>query len=298
MPSPLRFVPMMLVQQFGRQRLERRPEPAAVSCDADHIAQYDRAMSTKLVLAYAAGLQMIHRARATVEGGSAIDLACGPGHFTLCLARYLGNRKVLGVDLSPAMVAAGTRNAAQQGLASQVVFCEGDATCPPGVQHAEFDLATFTDAAHHMPDLAAVHRVLGVMDQLTKPEGLVMAMDLARLRTARLVESYVRLLGTTYVAQGLPDFFEDFRNSMYAAWTAAELRRAIPENTRRHWFHIVPRGLPSVQVIIGLPVGRKDVFVRSGVPWTAGEDPVPRGMRAEWRTLQVTLRLASCHLVR
>jgi SAM-dependent methyltransferase len=57
----------------------------------------------KLVLAYAAGIQVVYRAQ-TDNRGPAIDLACGPGHYTLCLARYLGYDEVTGIDLSAEMV--------------------------------------------------------------------------------------------------------------------------------------------------------------------------------------------------
>ena len=87
-----------------------------------------------------------------------------------------------------------------------------------------------------------------------------MVMDLVRLRTEELTARYVQTLGHDYVERGLPDFFEDFRNSMYAAWTANELFSSIPRDSRRIWCHIVPRALPTVQVILGLPVGRKEPF--------------------------------------
>jgi len=80
-----------------------------------------------------------------------------------------------------------------------------------------FDLTSFTDAAHHMPDLATVGKVISEMDRVTKPDGLVMVMDLVRLRTAALTENYVGLLGADYLKMGLPYFFNQFRDSMYAA---------------------------------------------------------------------------------
>src|SRR5690606_38417220 len=142
---------------------------------------------------------------------------------------------------------------------------------------------------HHLPTAELVTATLNEMDRVTHPSGLVMAMDLVRLRTKKLTERYVNTLGHDYVAKGLPSFFKDFRDSMYAAWTAAELRRAIPRQTQRRWCHIVPRGLPSTQIILGLPVGRRKTFLRSGVPWTRESSPVPAAMRAEWRLLRGTL---------
>ena len=292
MASAFQFLPMLLAQQAGRQRLDRVPEPDQVTDAAEHVVQYDRVMTTKLAIAYAGGLEVVHRATTRV-GGKAVDLACGPGHYTLCLARYLGYDRVVGIDLSPGMVDVATENAAGQGSEDRVEFRIADVTRLEAFGDDELDLASFTDAAHHMPDLATVTRVLREMDRVTKPEGLVMVMDLVRLRTAGLTERYVNTLGHDYVERGLPNFFEDFRNSMYAAWTAEELRQAIPRNTDRYWCHIVPRGLPTIQVILGLPVGREKPFVRRGFPWQPEQSPIPEEMRFEWRMLRATLALAS-----
>ncbi|MBN1908770.1 MAG: class I SAM-dependent methyltransferase [Pirellulales bacterium] len=297
MASIFQFAPMIVMQQSGRQKLQRRPEPEEVTDQADHVVQYDRVMGTKLAIAYASGLEVVHRARPEGMARETIDLACGPGHYTLCLARHLGFDRVVGVDLSAPMVEVANQNASEQGLGDRVTFRVGDATHVDGMETGRLELASFTDAAHHMPDLATVTRVLKEMDRMTKPEGLVMVMDLVRLRTEALTERYVNTLGHDYVQRGLPSFFKDFHNSMYAAWTAKELRQAVPRDTSRHWCHIVPRGLPTVQFLLGLPVGRRKVFVRSGLPWKPEACPVPREMRGEWRMLRMTIALASRKLI-
>ncbi len=268
MPMFLHFLSFMLHQQLGSQRLERQPEPNALTDAEENIVQYDRVMTTKLVIVYAAGLTIVHRCRPEGQKHHAIDLACGPGHYTLCLGRYLGYEEITGIDLSSGMVDIANRNSQQQGMADRVRFKVADVTRLENIGNATVDLASFTGAAHHMPDLQTVQRVLNEMDRITKPEGFVMAMDLARLRTAELTERYVNILGADYRQRGLPDFFQDFRNTMYAAWTVEELHQAIPKDSRRYWCHIVPRGLPSLQVLLGLPVGRKKIFLRSGFPWS------------------------------
>ena len=87
---------------------------------------------------------------------------------------------------------------------------------------------------------------------------LVMLMDLVRLRTAGITERYINIIGHDYIERGLPNFFDDFRNSMYASYTPEELREAIPRNTARCWCQLVPRGLPGAQIIFGLPEGRTE----------------------------------------
>jgi len=297
MISPFQMLAMIVAQQFGRQQLDRRLEPNQTMDGAENIVQYDRVMITKLAIAYAAGLEIVYRARPDGPTGKAIDLACGPGHYTLCLAKYLAYQEVLGIDLSPGMVKAATKNAVEQGLQSRVTIREGDATNLRDVPDAAFDLASFTDAAHHLPDITAVAAVLREMDRITKPEGIVMVMDLVRLRTAPLTERYVGVLGRDYVEKGLPDFLNDFKNSMYAAWTPSEMASAVPPNTHRRWYHIVPRLLPTVQVLLGLPVGRKQAMLRSGLPWSKGEGPVSRENQGDSVMLRATLKLASYQML-
>lgn len=292
MPSVFSFANMILRQQLGSQVLGRVEEPRSVTDAVENVAQYDQVMGTKLVLAYAAGLATIHRARGTDAATLAVDIACGPGHFTLCLARYLDFLRVIGVDLSEPMVETATANARKQNLHERVSFQTGDATRLDQLATHSCDLATFTDAAHHLPDLETVRAVLRELDRVTSPHGLVMVMDLARLRTAELTELYVNALGHDYIERGLPAFFDDFRNSMYAAWTTRELREAIPRDSQRWWCHLVPRGLPTVQIVLGLPVGRRRPFVRSGAAWSRDHHPVAPDMRGDWRMLQATLLLA------
>jgi hypothetical protein len=122
--------------------------------------------------------------------------------------------------------------------------------------------------------------VLREMERVTRPDGLVMVMDLVRLASQSVTERYVRTLAHDYVARGLPSFYDDFRNSMYAAWTADELRQAVPKATERVWCHIVPRGLPTIQFLLGLPIGRKRPFVRPG--WSAGENPLVKEWYPRW----------------
>lgn len=277
----LQFLPLLVAQQFGRQELDRTEEPQQATSSEDQVAQYDRVMSTKLVLAYMAGLDVILRARGEEQANDAIDLASGPGHFTLCLSRYLNYSRVRGIDLSDAMVEIANGNASRLQGAADVRFQSGDMTRLDQIDSASVDLCTLTEGAHHLPSINDVHRTMCEMERVTRPSGTIVVMDLVRLRTAGLTEKYLSLLGDDYVARGLPAFFKDFQYSMYAAWTAAELRSAIPRATARRWYHLVPRGLPTIQIVLGLPVGRQQLFERRG--WTPETHPIATEWASRWR---------------
>jgi SAM-dependent methyltransferase len=178
------------------------------------------------------------------------------------LAELLGYREVRGVDLSPRMVQAANRNAEQRGHGQRITFGLGDVTQRGELPDDSADLCTFFDAAHHMPDLDAVRAVVAEMERVTHPQGLIVMLDLARLANAALTERYVETLGSDYRTLGLDHFLEDFRHSMYAAWTVDELATTVPCDSARCWIQSTPFGLPTMQLVIGLPVGRRELYMR------------------------------------
>jgi len=291
MANPLKFLPM-IIAQAGKQELARVPESSSeVTESLDDVLQYDQVMRTALAVAYAVGLTVVHRARPQPASRQtrALDLASGPGLYTLCLQTHLKYGNITGIDLSPAMVEMAQKNARELKLEGQVSFQQGDISDLTNIAHDSFDLSSFTDAAHHMPDLATVGKVLSEMDRVTKPDGLVMVMDLARLRTGALTETYVGTLGANYLKMGIPYFYNQFRDSMYAAWTYSELETAIPRNSRRVWCHLVAKELPTLQVVLGLPVGQQQAFLRKGYPWEPKDCPVPKNHRLDWFFARATL---------
>lgn len=296
MPSPLQFLPLIAKQSLGKQQLQRVPEPDAVTDDTDNVAQYDRVMETKLAISYAIAIETIYRIRPEPFGGRALDICCGPGHLSVNMAKELQLDSLVGIDLSAPMVAVATANAESQGL-SNARFATGDATNLAEHSSDAYDLTTMMDAAHHMPSLDLVTQALIEMDRVTKPEGLVVVMDLVRLRTRALTESYVHLLADDYVRRGLPNFLDDFRNSMYAAWTPEELASAVPASSERKWHLLVPRGLPFAQFLIGCPEDAKHVFQRRSGLWDTQSVPVPKSDRSELRIARLTLRSAGLRAI-
>ena len=148
MPGLLDFLPLLANQQTARRQQHRVPEPSQLTADADHVAQYDQVMSTKLVLAYALAFEVSHRARSEPRTDSlALDLACGPGHYTLALARFLGYARCQGIDLAERMVAMATKNAISNGCADRVCFNLGDITQLDHIESNSADLTSFADAA-------------------------------------------------------------------------------------------------------------------------------------------------------
>ncbi len=270
--SPAQIVLISIAHLLKSQTLGRTPEPSSPSPlrdgssvltdDQRAVSDYARAMETKMALLYAAVLDVIHRTRPPGNGGRALDVACGPGHLAIDLARHMGYDQVLGVDLSEPMIRAAEINAKQRGVADRVRFQMDDATRLSSLPDNHFDFSAITFAAHHFDKIDSVRRILLSLERVTRPEGIVFLFDVIRLKTRRNTERYIRVLGDDYSQRGLRFFLDDFRNSMYAAFTCGELKTAVPTDSRRSWIHWTPRFVPSMQILIGLPVGRKKVFLR------------------------------------
>jgi SAM-dependent methyltransferase len=204
------------------------------------------------------------------------------------LAKHLGYERVVGVDLSAPMLDVARRNAERAGLADRVAFELGDVLDLDGIPDDSFDLATFTDAAHHLPNLDMVQSALTEMDRITAPSGMTLVMDLVRLKTEYLTARYLQAIGGEYLTRGLDQFFADFRDSMHAAWTPEELFSAVPKEPRRTWCHFAQSLLPTIQFAVGLPLGQLELFNRRGVPWSDADCPIPAKMRGDWRLLRAT----------
>ncbi len=281
------FLPLVVSQNIGRQKLQRTPEPKAVTDDEANVLAYDQVMTTGLAIPYAIGLETIYRARSEPFGGRALDLACGPGHFSLLMAKHLRLDELIGVDLSRPMIDTATKNAKLKGIES-ARFELRDITNLDDYADNTFDLTTFCDAAHHFDSLEQVRSIVEEMDRITCADGVVFVMDLVRLRTKEITEKYVKLVGADYHTRGLSAFYEDLYHSMFAAWTADEFRAAIPQSSTRTWHHIVPKGLPALQMLVGIPATRSRLRLRRGLPWSKTDCPVPKSLRSDWMSVRLT----------
>ncbi|EMI53255.1 class I SAM-dependent methyltransferase [Rhodopirellula sallentina] len=290
MPSALQLIPLVINQSLGPQILNRTPEPdhQVVTDKQNSVSEYDQVMKTKLAISYAVATEAIYRTRLR-SISSALDIACGPGHLSINMARDLEIDELTGIDLSKTMIETASANARSQEIGS-VRFQQGDAT-QLKFQDSTFDLCTMMDAIHHLPSLDVVSKSLNEMERVTKPDGHIVVMDLVRLRTRELTERYVKLVGSEYADLGLKDFYDQFQDSMHAAWTPDELASTVPADSHRNWIQIVPRGLPFAQFLFGLPVGQNDVFQRAGSPWKT--PPVRLEDISEYRLASMGIHLGT-----
>jgi ubiquinone/menaquinone biosynthesis C-methylase UbiE len=99
-----------------------------------------------------------------------LDVACGPGIITCALAAQAN--RVVGIDLTPAMVAQAKERQEAAGL-TNVTWQVGNATDLPFAD-GSFDRVVTRYSFHHMPAPAAA---LAEMKRVCRPDGRVVVID-------------------------------------------------------------------------------------------------------------------------
>ena len=127
---------------------------------AAHFSRQAEAYAASPTHAHGEDLEIVAEFAAPGPDDRCLDIACGPGHTALRMAREAG--LVIAADIAPGMLETTRRLAAERGLGNVLVqFAE--ATALPFAD-ASFDLVTCRIAPHHFADvpgfLAEVARVL------------------------------------------------------------------------------------------------------------------------------------------
>lgn len=104
-----------------------------------------------------------------------LDVATGTGHTAFAFAPYVS--EIIGIDLTPRMLAEAEKLAAQQGVAN-VRFVEADIHELPfddeTFDDEQFDLVTCRRGAHHF---SGIEEALAEMVRMLKPQGLLLIDD-------------------------------------------------------------------------------------------------------------------------
>ena len=108
-------------------------------------------------------------------GWRMLDVATGTGHTAFAFAPYVA--EIVGIDLTPRMLAEAEKLAAQQGVVN-VSFVEADIHELPfddeTFDDEQFDLVTCRRGAHHFSD---IEEALAEMVRMLKPGGLLVLDD-------------------------------------------------------------------------------------------------------------------------
>ncbi len=152
--------------------------------------------------------------------GLALDLGCGPGDIPLGLADRHPAARVEAVDGAPAMLAlAQAKLAVRPELATRVTWRCERLPCA-ALPAAAYDAVLSNSLLHHLADPLDLWRTLA---RCARPGASLLVMDLARPRSTLAVDTLVEAH-----ALDAPEVLRrDFRNSLHAAYTPAEVAEQL-----------------------------------------------------------------------
>lgn len=130
-----------------------------------------------------------------------LDVATGTADVAVGAAQKYRRIEVVGLDPSPAMLAAGREKVGKAGLSSRVSLIEGDALKMP-FEDRSFDIACVAFGMRNIPEKPGALRE---MRRVVVPGGLVMVLEMGLPRPGLFREFYIRYL--TEVMPGMARLF-------------------------------------------------------------------------------------------
>jgi len=153
--------------------------------------------------------------------GRALDLGCGPGDIPIRLARFFPAARIDAVDGAEAMLdLARGAVAGDADLGSRIRWICARIPSAEATSGRPYDAVLSNSLLHHMADPLDLWRAVR---EAGRPGAAVLVMDLARPADADGVD---RVLAAH--AAGAPQvLWNDFRNSLFAAYAVDEVRDQI-----------------------------------------------------------------------
>lgn len=110
----------------------------------------------------------------TESGIAVLDLGCGAGNYTNCIAEKYPNSKFTGLEYSPRGVELAQQTQKQKGL-TNVNFVQGDAQDLPKEWTGQFDMIFIYDVLHDLPD---PHKCIGEVRKVMKDGGCLSLVEM------------------------------------------------------------------------------------------------------------------------
>ena len=196
--------------------LPRTPEPEVLMDQPDQAEAYAKANFDQANRLFA---ELLLKLYPQGVSGLALDLGCGPGDIPLALLQAHPELIIDALDGAQAMLQI-ARNKQQQSpvgdrlrLHCQLLPCQTPA-------HGQYDLVISNSLLHHLVDPADLWQSLL---ECARPGAGILVMDLARPESTTQVNQLVE----QYARDESPILREDFRNSLHAAYTLAEVQQQL-----------------------------------------------------------------------
>lgn len=168
-----------------------------------------------------------------IRSGAALEIGPGPGYFGLEWLKATEGTRLVGLEISPAMIASAEKNADGYGLTERVRYQEGTALAMP-FEDGIFD-AVFSNGSLHEWESAGA--VFDEIARVLKPGGRFCITDLRR----DLSPEIYRFM---YESCDPPEIRSGFETSVRAAYTREEIMDLLGRSRLTGWQVIAhPYGL-------------------------------------------------------
>jgi demethylmenaquinone methyltransferase/2-methoxy-6-polyprenyl-1,4-benzoquinol methylase len=168
-------------------------DPAVAQMFGDLAPEYDR-MNALITFGLAPSwrAELVRRA---APCGACLDLGCGTGDLTQALLQADPHARLVGLDLTPAMLGGARGRLEAAGLASRAALTRGDAERLPYADGA-FDTVVSAFLMRNVGDRAAAYREVA---RVLKPGGRFLQLELAKPGNALVRAGYL-----LYFRHGMP----------------------------------------------------------------------------------------------
>jgi SAM-dependent methyltransferase len=137
----------------------------------DQFTRQARGFGSAPAMNDAAAMELLLEAARVERSDEVLDVACGPGIVAAAFAQHA--KRVVGIDLTPEMVAQARERCAREGL-TNVSFEVGDVARLPYAP-GSFSIVTCRYALHHVLDPASA---IAEMARVCKPRGRIVIADI------------------------------------------------------------------------------------------------------------------------
>lgn len=215
---------MLTRELLTRDKLTRQPEPTALMEDSDSVEAFHQQGASAGPLAPVYEFNAWATSQLVPENGTVIDLGSGSGQYLAYLAQRRPDIRIVGFDLSRAMVTRGQRFLAQLKFGERVQLKVGDMTDFLAYAPHAVDAVSTVFALHHLPTENHVRQCLNQLAELRNhTKCAIWIFDHARPHHPSTPAMFPRV----FTPDAPIAFQEDSRNSLRASFSFDELSSVL-----------------------------------------------------------------------
>lgn len=213
---------------------KRIPEPISKLEGAE---EYDKLAETTFVesdKAFAHQLSLI-----IPNGASVIDIGCGPAAQDIELAIIRPDLNLILLDLNPTMLGLAKEKAEDARILDQFSFIESDMTRLKDLRLPQNPFIFSNTSIHELRSTPQLAQTFAGIDYLIGENGSCLIRDLLRPKNEQQAEEWrAQVLGEKGDTVLNPRQLELFRNSQRAAFSIAEVQKAVDKTSLKEKGHL------------------------------------------------------------